>query len=69
MVWSLCSEAETTGAEATTHGNIKIGKQLKYKMDSTSLLTLVTTDNTAIPFRISCQTPILWALEATGLRN
>lgn len=32
-----------------------------------NVLTLVTTDKMAIPFKISCQTPMLCAFAATGL--
>lgn len=32
-------------------------------------LTFVTTERTAIPLRISCQAPMLWALDATGRLN
>ncbi len=35
----------------------------------TDALTFVTTESTAIPLRISCQAPMLWAFAATGRLN
>lgn len=59
---------------------LQTGKERVYRKGETRLygwwayryspeLTFVTTERVAIPLRISCQAPMLWAFDATGRLN